>query len=637
MSNFKSKLLFSAIGLTMVLSMSACNQYSVGYSNYSDHGGSNNDKVLRIFGSWTKTGIGTHYHAGPDAGPLVIFGLEGLAQYVRTTNEIVMLLAESFEHDGNTTTVTIREDAKWQDGYPVESMDFLAYYYLNHNETTGYMEKIEAIDEKHFKITWKEYLTPSDEAKTLLLAQDTKNGSVPYHIFKEFADEAIELTNSLPQCPVNNPSRNAMYFDKNWSGEASDQYGQIYTAFRAYQVDGMFPCTGPFKLEEYNETTMTLVKNEDYYFADQVGFDEIRVTMQPTESVTLQMLSSGQIDYMDGTPMKTKLETVLRQNGSMVHYKMLDQGTIGLLFNLEKEIWEDDLIREAFQYIFDRDMIKNVANPYAETSYYSMSGMASYEAEKYLNPDDFNKMKVYSYDVDTASDLLTQAGWEKRNDGWYDDNGNKVSLTVGYVGGDPYIPIATTLQAQAEDFGFNLTLKSAESPTALLANARVTDSEYDMMVYFTALNPWGSHPGGAMKHLWAQMDAPMMHIPTNEDTGRYQLILDKANGEGTINAFDTYEIIYTLDGSELREATADLVVGFSLKNYGIDFYNNVTGSFFNLDTVANLPLVDKFSQDRNITDIYYYNDVEFESVANLNLFYTQATAYGTGKIKARTK
>ena len=497
------------------------------------------------------------------------------------------------------------------------------------------MEKIEEIDDKHFVITWKDFLTPSDEAKTLLLAQDTKSASVPYHIFKDFADQAIELTNSLEECPVTNPSRNAMYFNKNWNGEASDKYGQIYTAFRAYEVDGTYPCTGPYKLKDYNETVMTLVKNEDYYFADTIGFDKIEVTMNPTESVTLQMLSSGQIDYMDGTPMKSKLETVLAQNGSMVHYKILDQGTIGLLFNLEKEVWEDDKVREAFQYIFDRDMIKNVANPYAETSFYSMSGMADYEAEKYLNPDDFNKMTLYEYNQNTASALLQDAGWEKKSDGWYDSNNEKVSLTLGYIGGDPHIAIATTVQAQLQDFGIELTLKSTESPTSLLANARVTDSEYDFMIYFTALNPWGSHPGGAMKHLWAQMDAAMMHIPTNQDTGRYQLILDKANGEGTINAFDTYEIIYTLEGNELREATADLIVGFSKKNYGINFYNNVTGSFFNLDTVGNLPLVDMFSENRNITKIFYYDDAEFNSLANLNLAYTQATSYSRGIIKER--
>lgn len=628
----KNLLLFTGTVLTLA---SCSGGIKPGYEGYNTNHGKNKDEVLRIFGSWTKTGIGSHYHNGPDAGPLVMYGLEGLAQYVRTTDKIVMLLADKFEHAGNKTTVTLRDDAYWHDGEPVESMDFLAYYYLNHNETTGYMEKIEALDSKHFVITWKEYLNPSDEAKTLLLAQDTKSASVPYHIFKEFADQAIELTDNLPKCPENNPSRNAMYFDKYWDGDASDKYGQIYTAFRAYQVKGTFPATGPYKLERYTETTMTLVKNENYYMSDTTSFKKIQVTMQPSESIVLQMLSSGQIDYMDGTPMKAKLENVLKNNGSMVHYKILDQGTIGLLMNMEKKVWENDLVREAFQYLFDREMIKNVANPYAETSYYSMSGMASYEAEKYLSPDDFSLMKKYSYNQAQAELLLTEAGWTKKNGSWHDETGAKVSLTLGYIGGDPYIPIATTVESQLKAFGIDLTLKSTESPTSLLANARVTDSEYDFMLYFTALNPWGSHPGGALKHMYAQMDAVMMHLPTDKATGRFSLMLDKANGEGQIRAFDVYEKIYTLSGSKLLEATADLIVGFSKKNYGVDFYNNVTGSFFNLDNVGNLPLSERFAEDRNITQIFYYDDPEFESLALLNTYYTQATSVSTGVITAR--
>ena len=138
---FKSYLKKLFILIVGFLTLTSCNGVQEGYEGYLTNSGKNADKVLRTFGSWTRTGIGTHYHAGPDAGPLVIFGLEGLAQYVRTTDEIVMLLAEKFEHNGNKTTVTLREDAYWQDGYPVISMDFLSYYYLNHNETAGYMER----------------------------------------------------------------------------------------------------------------------------------------------------------------------------------------------------------------------------------------------------------------------------------------------------------------------------------------------------------------------------------------------------------------------------------------------------------------------------------------------------------------
>lgn len=622
--------------LMSVICAASCASIPAGYSGYGTEHGTNSQKVLRIFGSWTKTGIGTHYNCGADAGPFVIFGLEGLAQYVRTTDEIVMLLAESFAHDGNVTKVKLRDDAYWHDGQPVISKDIIGCWYLNHDEATSYMSGLREIDDKNFEIIWKDYLEPSDEAKSILLAQATKIGSTPYHIFKDFIDRAIELTDSLEQCPVTSPNRNVAYFDKNWDGEAATLFGDIYTAYRAYKVSGQYPATGPYKLHSYTETQMVLVKNDNYYLKDTVGFERIEVTYQPVGAVANQMLVAGNIDYVDGTPMKTILESILDQNGSLVHYKILDQGTIGMLFNLEKTIWENDYVREAFQYVMDRELITMTANPYAETVWGSMSGICSYEAEKYINPDDYDKFVTYSYDQQKAAELLEKAGWSKFGNEWRDASGKKVSLTLGYCEGSPFTTIATTVQSMLRNFGIEVTLKSTESPTTLLANARITDSEYDFVLYFTALNSWGNHPGGAFKHLYSQMDAAMMHLPVNENDGHYSLVLNKADGSGTFRAWDAYEKIYTYSGSKLREVTADLAVGFAEKNYGVDFYNNVTGSFFNLDKIGNLPCSDLFSENRNVTKIFNYEDADYSAVQNLNLYFGQATAYVLGKIVPRT-
>lgn len=632
---FKYFALTMATVICALLCLTGCGSVSKGYSGYDTQPGKNTSKTLRIFGTWTKTGIGTHYNSGADAGPFVIFGLEGLAQYVRTTDEIVMLLAEKFEHNGNVTTVTLRDNAYWHDGHPVISKDIMGCWYLNHDETTTYMESLKEIDDKKFEIHWKSYLTPSDESKTILLAQATKIGSTPYHIFGSFIDEAIELINGLEKCPVNSPSRNYSFFDKNWDGDAATRFGEIYTAYRAYKVNGQYPATGPYKLVSYTESQMILEKNENYYLADTVGFNKIIATYQPTAAVANQMLISGQIDYADGMPMNSILESMLKQNGSLVHYKMLDQGTLGLLFNLEKEVWSNDYVREAFQYIFDRERIKDTVNPYAQTSWTAMTSVCSYEAEKYLNPDDFDKIKVYSYNQEKAAELLQKAGWTKSKGRWRNSSGSPVELTLGYIEGSPSTSIATTVQSVLDSFGIGVTLKATESPTTLLANAKINNSEYDFVIYFTALNSWGNHPGGAFKHMYSQMDAAMMHIPINENDGHFSLVLNKADGSGTVRAWDLYEKIYTYSGNKLREVTADLTVGLAEKNYGVNFYDNVTGSFFNLDMVGNLPCSELFEQDRNITKIFNYDDAEFNAIQNLNMFYGQATAYSTGKITSR--
>ena len=113
--------------------------------------GTNPDKVFRVVGSWEKTGIGSHYNSGTNIGPVQYFAIEGLYQYVRSTDEIYPMLAESMpvhSEDGSTTTVTIRENAKWQNGEDFTAKDVFAFYYLNHTVVTNYLLSVEAKDDK---------------------------------------------------------------------------------------------------------------------------------------------------------------------------------------------------------------------------------------------------------------------------------------------------------------------------------------------------------------------------------------------------------------------------------------------------------------------------------------------------------
>ena len=137
--------------------------------------GTNPDKVFRIISNWEKSGIGCHYNAGTSIGPLEYFTVEGLYQYVRSTDEIVPILAESMpEHsaDGLTTTIKIRQNAKWQNGEDFVAKDVWAFYYLNHTTLTNYLLSVEVKDEKTVVLHWNPNRIPVNEVKNLLIAQD---------------------------------------------------------------------------------------------------------------------------------------------------------------------------------------------------------------------------------------------------------------------------------------------------------------------------------------------------------------------------------------------------------------------------------------------------------------------------------
>lgn len=64
-----------SILMLLPLLVGCSNGTSAGYNKDYSGTGTNTDKSFRISGSWTKTGVGTHFHSGPDMGPIGTYGV----------------------------------------------------------------------------------------------------------------------------------------------------------------------------------------------------------------------------------------------------------------------------------------------------------------------------------------------------------------------------------------------------------------------------------------------------------------------------------------------------------------------------------------------------------------------------------
>lgn len=622
-----------------------CSNNDVGglENSYDEPLGKNPSKTLRTIGSWTKTGIVNHWHSGTDAGPMIMYGVEGLVQYVRTTDTYYYLLAESVETvENGDTIIHLRQNAKWHDGTNFVADDVIAFYAIDYqNDICKYFKAVERVDDKTVRIVWKEYREPTDEAKLMLLAVDTKLGSVQYKEFKSFVDRALQVISSLEDVSQNDlnsdyTSNIVQPYGKKWNSGASAQMGEILNELRAYEPS-WYVATGPYMLTRYTETEMILSKNDDYYLDNSNAFDTIFVYQTPNNvNQIYSMLSNGSIDYYDGCPLKETIDDILSQNTSMVHYKMIDQNSCGLIFNLEKEIWQSATVREAFQYIFDRDAVKELSQPYATTSWYSMLTMTQAQAEACMSPDAFDKLTTYSYDQQKATELLNSVGWSKKGKSWYDQNGNKVSLTLGVENNTLFVNMAQAVQSMLNMFGIETTVKIGENWSTWFATGRQTDSIYDFVVGVTDANSYTTHPYGFMRHFFDVLDAHMLHLPVSKVTNRWDLTLERADGRGSVELIDEIDKLYLVSGDELTEATDNIVYGFSRYNFGIQFFENVTGSFFDSDMVWGLPGLNDLAKDsRNIDYIPKIGDKYFEEIADLNSYYTQGSVYGLGKIFPR--
>jgi peptide/nickel transport system substrate-binding protein len=620
-------------GLVLVLVLGLC-----GCGARQDQG-SASDSTFRIAKTWDKTGIRNHYHGGSAIGGLEWLAVEPLVQYVRSTDELFYLLAESIEHlEDGTSLVHIRENAKWHNGDDFVADDVMAYYHINFVSVTNYLAKpMEKIDDKTVKLTWKSWMEPNDNVKTLLLAEQ-KTGSVQYKEFQRFVDKCQEILLSQPDCEEG--YLGSAPFGKLISPEAEEEFLANYNDFKAYNPD-WFVATGPYKLEKENQNQMILTKNEDYYFADNVKFDKVICYNVADTNAIYNMLSNGEIYYQDGMAPEATLNAILDSNPNMAHLKMFDPGAIGLVFNLEKEIWTPG-VRQAFQYIFNREEMRNAGNKYAITSQFPLIGMAPSEAQTWLTPEDFEAIPRYSQDLDKAAQLLEAEGWVKKDGKWTID-GSPVKLSLGYDGTHPGMcGVAEAVESAMNDFGIEVSLKRANDWGSWFDTAKAAESVYDFVVNWTDLNMSFSYPTGSFQYVFNDINGPIMKLPkfTEEDyaAGRIQenqvgslaLEYQTRDGSGSFYVKDVLSNLYYYSDEELREVLADMIMGTANENLGVQFYQNVTGSFVDTSKIGGLPMEEYFTKERNVTYVPGAGTDEFYEVARTNLIYSQGISFSQG-------
>lgn len=603
------------------------------------------DDIFRIAKPWDKTGIRNHYHGGSNIGALEWFAVEPLIQYVRSTDETHYVLAEDVIHNAdNTSIIKIRENAKWQNGDDFVAEDVMAFFHINFVEISNYLAKpLEKVDNKTVKLYWKPQFDLNDTIKDYLIAQ-YKVGSVKYSEFKEYVDEAMNILATQKDAPEGYMG-NAPY-GKLPDPENEEKYLSNYNSFKATNPE-WFVATGPYKIEKVTQNQMILTKNEDYWNADAIEFEKILAYNTTDTNNIYTLLSNGEIDYQDGLAPEATLQSILDRNQNLAHLKMFDPGSIGILFNLERSIWTPE-VREAFQYVFNREEVRNAGNKYGVVSNMPVVGMADSEVKAFLRADDYNKLPKYNEDLNKASELLESAGWKKINNVWT-QGGNPVKLSLGYDGSHPGMSgVAEAVAAQLNSFGIDVVLKRADSFGAWLDNAKMIDGPYDFVVNWTGLNMTFNYPTGSFKYFYADIDGPILKLPKyedvdyeqglceKEDVGQIKVKYETEDGE-TLEVKDVLANLYSYSETELQDVLYDMMKGASEEFYGVQFYQNVTGSFININLLDSLPLEAEIAKNRNVTLVPEVGTKDFYDVARTNFYFSQGINFSLGFYKPKKR
>lgn len=214
--------------------------------------------------------------------------------------------------------------------------------------------------------------------------------------------------------------------------------------------DPPYAGSGPFKVLQNNDNkSITLVRNEEYH-GDKPKISGVHITVFADQKTAFQAYQQGQLDYLDSVPLdelqNIKKDEALSQQ--LFERPLWDSYTMG--FNLDKTPFANNyLLRRALNYAVDR---QNIIDEVLGGSGIPLKGVV---------PEGFpgfhEELRGYSYDPETAKNLLEQAGYP---------GGKGLPVLTLYYNNDPghrlvadkvarqLEKVGVQVQSEALDWGF---------------------------------------------------------------------------------------------------------------------------------------------------------------------------------------
>ncbi|SHF88727.1 peptide/nickel transport system substrate-binding protein [Caldanaerobius fijiensis DSM 17918] len=588
----------------------------------------NKQKVFRlgVWGGWPKPPLyqGNPFGSG-GIGPGWTYGMEGLYQFVRSTDKIYPRLAESMpENQGNKSIVHLRKDVKWNDGKPFTSKDIWAYYTLNNGAfITKFLKSVDTPDDYTVVFVWNDP-QPNEKVKNLLIAQDYQ-ATIPYHIYGKYVDRAAEILKQAK--PADTLDKRGAFglniIEDKKVNTALNKNWQEFIKFGPKLPVG----TGPYMVKTVTASDLIMVKNPYYYNKDKVHFDTLTFKQVGDAAASIAMLRAGQVDSYPGTLPKDMVDSILAANKDLVLFKMFDPADIGMVFNIQKPPFDDVKFRRAIIYAFDKDKIRQVGNYYSETHPYSVTGMPVSFIKDWVPQDIQDKMTRYSYDPQKAEQLLKEIGWSKGSDGiWRDKNGKMYNFVIGSNAGWVQCTQPSEIVAeQLTKFGLPTKLM-AKDGSIYYREAQIPYNKFDMSAEWIDVT-WGFLiPWWPLSNFYWGFPSNAGNFPRVKEgprKGQLNMVLPGPDGKMVDINKVLNEMLYMSD-EDMKKAAGDLVWIANENAFGLDYFQNVTGVWGNIKTIRGWPYNEQLYQKYNRNMPVPTDPEDIERVAETNLGFAGA-------------
>lgn len=174
--------------------------------------------------------------------------------------------------------------------------------------------------------------------------------------------------------------------------------------------------TGPYKVNYIDDSSILLVRNNQYYKESKGNIAEINVKIASKTRPGFDLLKIGEIDIAD-----TNTEVGAYGRSAYDSTKYFTNEFEGIVFNPDNEILSDSILRLAIILGINRDyIIENELNGYGVY------------ADIPVNPDSYlysSTNRKYAFNPERAQDFLSNSGWELNN-GIRTKDGNKLEFNI---------------------------------------------------------------------------------------------------------------------------------------------------------------------------------------------------------------
>lgn len=354
-------------------------------------------------------------------------------------------LAENVEisEDGLTYKFKLRDDIKWSNGEPITANDFV--------------------------YSWKKLVTPETIGPNAYILDNVKNSAAIRKGEKDVSEMGVSApsdTEFVVELEQAQPSfltvasigwlapQNQAYVEKQGKEYAQDSDHLIYS--------------GPFILTDWDAASdsWTLKKNPEYYDADTVKLEEVKVNTIKDENTGINLYQAGDLDMT-----RISGQYVQQHSDDPGYVTHLDVANMFLDFNKkEGTVAANTHFRKAVSLAIDKEALtKNVMNDGAEP----LNGLIP--KNLYSNPETSEDFREYSGDYAVYDVEKAQAEWKKAQA----DLGDKVKVSLLATDDENGKRIAEYVQSQLQGNLKGLEVTINAQPKNNLLEAR-TKKNYEI-------------------------------------------------------------------------------------------------------------------------------------------------------------